>query len=314
MPEPAPVEVVAGVIRDARGRILLARRTVGRDLAGLWEFPGGKHEPEETPAAALRRELHEELGIQAEVGAALICVPQAYPHKRLRLDVYEIASWKGPLRGLEGQALAWVPTHKLADYPMPPADVPVVAALTQPDRYLITPAPENDAAWLAALAHALEQGIERVQLRARGCPPERWHPLAEQAAALARAAGAQVLINGDVGLARSLGVGVHLRADQLREATHRPLEPGLPVAASCHDLEELVAAQALGCDFAVLGCVAPSTSHPGGPVLGWDGFSALREQVALPLYALGGLDVHDLAVARRHGAQGIAAIRGLWPV
>ena len=68
--EPGHVEVVAGVIRDVRGRILLARRTEGRDLAGLWEFPGGKHEPDETPEAALKRELHEELGIEIELGDA----------------------------------------------------------------------------------------------------------------------------------------------------------------------------------------------------------------------------------------------------
>src|SRR5688572_31576776 len=133
------VEVVAGVIRDARGRVLLARRTEGRDLAGLWEFPGGKHEPGETAQAALTRELREELGIEIEIGSPLIRVPQTYPHKRLCLDVHEVRAWRGTVRGLEGQALAWVPQHKLADYAMPPADIPVVAALLQPDRYLVTP-------------------------------------------------------------------------------------------------------------------------------------------------------------------------------
>ena len=86
------VHVVAGVIRDARGRILLARRTEGRDLSGLWEFPGGKVEAGEAPEAALARELGEELGIEAKVGAPLIDVPQRYPHKRLRLDVREITA------------------------------------------------------------------------------------------------------------------------------------------------------------------------------------------------------------------------------
>src|SRR5688500_19620464 len=102
-PDPPPhagegdkqVEVVAGVICDARDRILLARRTEGRDLAGLWEFPGGKREPGESPEAALARELREELGIEVNVGAPLIAVPQAYPHKRLRLDVRRIASYRG---------------------------------------------------------------------------------------------------------------------------------------------------------------------------------------------------------------------------
>ena len=122
------VHVVAGVLRDARGRILLARRTEGRDLAGLWEFPGGKVEPGESPEDALVRELREELGISAAVGASVIRVQMAYPDKQLLLDVRE-AAFSGHPRGLEGQALAWVPLHKLADYPMPPADVPVVEEL-----------------------------------------------------------------------------------------------------------------------------------------------------------------------------------------
>jgi 8-oxo-dGTP diphosphatase len=308
------VEVVAGILRDARGRILLARRTQGRDLAGLWEFPGGKHEPDETPAAALARELREELGVTVDVGAPLICVPQAYPHKRLRLDVYAIGKWKGPARGLEGQALAWVPPHKLADYPMPPADVPVVAALTQPDRYLVTPEPGgDDDAWLTGLERALAAGVARVQLRAPGCDPARWRRLATRAAELARRAGAQVLVNADIELARALDVGVHLPAARLLACTQRPLPPDRLVAASCHDETELAAAQALGCDFAVLGSLQATASHPAGPVLGWEGFAALREGVSLPLYAIGGLGPEDIAQARRHGAQGIAAIRGLWP-
>ena len=128
------IHVVAGVIRDARGRILLARRTEGRDLAGLWEFPGGKVEPGESPEAALVRELREELGIEASVGAALIRVPQQYPDKRLVLDVRHV-EFRGVPKGLDGQALVWAPPHKLASYPMPPADRPVVAALMQADCY-----------------------------------------------------------------------------------------------------------------------------------------------------------------------------------
>ncbi|RPE79514.1 Nudix family hydrolase [Vulcaniibacterium tengchongense] len=309
----AAVHVVAGVIRDARGRVLLTRRTEGRDLAGLWEFPGGKREPGETAEAALARELREELGIEAEVGAALIDVPQAYPHKRLRLDVREIRAWRGHARGREGQALAWVPLHKLASYAMPPADRPVVAALLQPPHYLVTPEPADERTWLAGLERALAGGIARVQLRARGADPARWPRLAERAVALCREAGAEVLVNGDAALAGALGVGLHLRAAQLRECRARPVPAQFALAASCHDEAELRAAQALGCDFAVLGAVRPTASHPGAAGIGWDGFAALREHVSLPLYAIGGLGPGDVAEARRHGAQGIAAIRGLWP-
>lgn len=307
------IEVVAGVIRDRRGRILLARRTEGRDLAGLWEFPGGKREPGETAEDALKRELHEELGIDIEVGAPLIRVPQAYPHKRLRLDVHEVHAWHGTVRGLEGQALAWVPPHKLVDYPMPPADVPVVAALSQPDRYLVTPEPgDNDEHWLATLAHALAAGIRRVQLRAPACAPSRWRSLAARAVALCHDAGAQPLVNADLELARSLDAGIHLRATQLAELTARPLPADRLVAASCHGVDELRAAQALGCDFAVVGAVNATATHPGASPIGWEGFALLREAVSLPIYAIGGLGIEDVIEARRHGAQGIAAIRALW--
>ncbi|MDQ3288129.1 MAG: Nudix family hydrolase [Pseudomonadota bacterium] len=312
-PASSPVEVVAGVIRDVRGRILLARRTAGRDLAGLWEFPGGKREPGESPEAALRRELIEELGIEVQIGPHLITVPQSYPHKRLRLDVRAIESWQGNARGREGQALLWVPPEKLARYSMPPADRPVVAALLQPDRYLVTPEPEDDAGWLAALDRALSSGARRVQLRAPGLAPARWEALVTTAVACCRRAGAQVLINGDIHLARRHGIGLHLKSAQLRQFETRPLPEDIPLAASCHDVDEVRAAAALGCDFAVVGPVRPTASHPGAAGIGWAGFSALREQVGMPLYAIGGLDAAEIAEARQHGAQGIAAIRALWP-
>ena len=309
------VEVVAGVLQDARGRILLARRTKGRDLAGLWEFPGGKRESGETPEAALARELHEELGIDVDVGTPLINVPQQYPHKRLRLDVRRVASWRGTPRGHEGQALAWAPPHMLASYAMPPADRPVVAALVQPDRYLVTPSPgANPAPWLATLQVALDNGIRRVQLRpAQAHDRESFRALARVAVERCRIAGADVLINADSELALELGAGVHLRDTQLRAMQQRPLPEGLPVAASCHDVDGLSRAEQLGCDFVVLGPVAATPTHPGVPGMGWNAFSTLRESVSLPIYAIGGMTCDDIAIARMHGGQGIAAIRALWP-
>ncbi len=312
-PHGASVHVVAGVISDARGRILLARRTEGRDLAGLWEFPGGKVDPGETPEQALIRELREELDIDARVGEPVIAVPQQYPHKRLRLDVRRIAAWSGTLKGLDGQALAWVPEHKLASYAMPDADRPVVAALRDPPHYLITPEPDDDARWLSTLRKALDAGMRRVQLRAYGTEALRWRRLVECATAHARDAGADVLVNGDIELATALGIGVHLRASQLNALSARPLSRPLPVIASCHSHEELARAQALGCDAAVLGPVLATPSHPGEPGIGWKRFVEMRERVAIPIYAIGGMTRGDVELARSYGAQGIASIRGLWP-
>lgn len=306
------IHVVAAVITDARGRFLLNRREGNRDLVGLWEFPGGKREPGESSEAALARELREELGIEARIGPCLIQVPQNYPDKTLVLEVRRVEVAKGSRpRGHEGQAITWVPAGKLGRYSMPPADLPVVAALLQPDAYLITPATGgDDGAWLQALDRAVAGGIRRVQLRLPPALPG-CVALLRQAVALV-GDRAEVLLNRDIDLARELGVGVHLGSEQLATLAQRPDVPG-PVAASCHDAAELRAARALGCDFAVLGPVRPTASHPGGAVLGWDGFARLRADSPLPLYALGGLGRDDLAVARDHGAQGIAAISGLWP-
>ncbi|KRG39255.1 DNA mismatch repair protein MutT [Stenotrophomonas panacihumi] len=307
------IHVVAGVIRDARGRILLTRRTETRDMPGLWEFPGGKREAGESSEQALARELHEELGIEAEVGEWLMEVPQRYPDKRLRLEVRMISAWKGQPRGREGQALTWVPSERLSRYSMPPADVPVVAALRQPDRYLVTPEPEDAEAWLRHLGIALDEGVRRVHLRARHCEPARWRALLEAVRERFGRRDVQWLLNRDIALARELGFGVHLGSEQLASLDARPLPAEVPLAASCHHADDLRRAQALGCDFAVLGPVLPTASHPGEPAMGWEGFEALRESVSLPLYAIGGLGPEHVPMARHHGAQGIAAIRALWP-
>ncbi|MCD9085987.1 Nudix family hydrolase [Stenotrophomonas sp. SY1] len=305
------IHVVAAVITDARGRILLNRRTGNSDMAGLWEFPGGKREPGETSEQALVRELHEELGIEAEVGEWLMDVPQLYPDKRLRLEVRMVRSWKGTARGREGQAITWVTPDKLSRYSMPPADLPVVAALRQPDRYLVTPEPAECAeTWFSCIEAAIHGGIRRIQLRT---------PSAADRQGLARSVAerygkqADLLLNRDIDLARELGVGVHLGSEQLLSLQSRPLPESLPVAASCHDLAQLQAAQRLGCDFAVLGPVQATATHPGASPLGWEAFERLREQVSLPIYAIGGMGVADIDIARRHGALGVAAIRALWP-
>ena len=114
-------------------------------------------------------------------------------------------------------------------------------------------------------------------------------------------------------MARELGTGLHLRSSQLAALTGRPmLAEGALLAASCHTAEDLAHATRLGCDFAVLGAVKATASHPGEHGIGWEAFAGLREEVSLPVYALGGLNLSDLEDARRHGAQGVAAIRGLW--
>ncbi len=308
--------VAAALLRDAQGRVLMAQRPAGRAHAGLWEFPGGKIESGESGPQALARELVEELGIRVEPAHCrpLIALPFAYPGLRIRLEVFEVEGFAGEPQGREGQALRWCAPHDAMALPMPDADRPVLPALLDAPTYAITPAPGGDrAAFLAGFERLLAAGHRRVQLRAPGLEAETVRELAIACAARARAAGATLLLNGESALARELGLGLHLRAAQLMALDRRPLPAGQTVAASCHDAAELARAEALGLDFAVLGPVKVTASHPGAAVLGWDGFVAARERCSLPVYALGGLDPGDLDAARAHGAQGIAAIRAFWP-
>ncbi len=306
--------MAAAVIRDAGGRVLLARRTEGRDLAGLWEFPGGKIEAGETAQGALTRELREELGIEVESAQPLIRVPAHYADKSICLEVFEHVRYRGVPRGLESQALAWAPPEKLYQYPMPPADLPVVTAITRPDCYLITPELVGaESGFLANLRIALEQGSRLVQLRPGMVDAETFRKIGLAARQLCNAFDAQLLLNHDIELARELGVGVHLRSEQLLGLESRPLSKELKVFGSCHNRSELLHAEKLDLDAVVLGPVARSTSHPDQEGIGWQAFFELRAYCALPVYAIGGLQASDVESSRQYGAQGIAAISSLWP-
>ena len=116
---------------DADGRVLLAHRPPGRQWPGLWEFPGGKVEPGETPEAALIRELAEELGIDVAASclAPFTFASHAYPDFHLLMPLYVCRKWSGIPAAREGQRLTWVRPARLGDYPMPPADKPLVAML-----------------------------------------------------------------------------------------------------------------------------------------------------------------------------------------
>jgi len=124
--------VVACALVDTDNRVLLAQRPEGKSLAGLWEFPGGKLEAGESPEDALVRELAEELGIVVRKPclAPLAFASHAYETFHLLMPLYVCRRWEGMVQSREGQALAWVRPNKLRDYPMPPADEPLIAHLT----------------------------------------------------------------------------------------------------------------------------------------------------------------------------------------
>lgn len=131
LPTVPTILVVAVALVDVDGRVLIAQRPEGKSLAGLWEFPGGKVDPGETPEAALVRELREELGIDTAESclAPLTFASHRYASFHLLMPLYACRRWNGTVTAREHQSLAWVRPVRLGDYPMPPADAPLVAMI-----------------------------------------------------------------------------------------------------------------------------------------------------------------------------------------
>jgi 8-oxo-dGTP diphosphatase len=310
------LHVVAAVIDNGRGEVLLARRHDHLHQGGLWEFPGGKVAAGEGVAAALRRELQEELAITPTASHPLLRLPYHYPDRKVLLDVWRVTAYQGETHGAEGQQLAWVRKAALRYYPFPAANRPIITAAQLPSCYLITPDPGGEAAWpefLQQLRQSLLAGISLLQLRAPSLKRDDYLRLARQVSVCCQEQGAGLLLNADAALLGECdATGLHLNARRLMATPARPVAGDKWLAASCHNLEELRQAERIGVDFALLSPVRATASHPGAKPIGWHRFHCLSEQSLLPLFALGGMRAGDLEDAWGHGGQGIAAIGALW--
>ncbi|WP_295398800.1 Nudix family hydrolase [uncultured Thiocystis sp.] len=331
---------MVGVIADDAGRILVSRRPDHVHQGGLWEFPGGKLEPAESPEQGLARELEEELGIQVRTSRPLIRVHHHYADpptpllmpsaveasaspvptplasgRHVLLDVRRVEAYSGTPEGREGQPLDWLEPDAMDPSVFPAADRPIINALRLPSLFMITgDDPRRTEEFLERVEHALDQGIRLVQLRAHDLDDHAYHRLASAVYAVCDTRRARLLLNREprqvAGVPRH---GLHLTAWTLMNLTERPGQPHELVGASCHDAAQLEQAARLGFDYALLSPVQPTATHPDALPLGWQGFADRVEPIPLPIYALGGLGPTDLPDAIAHGAQGIAAIRGLWP-
>ena len=309
---PSAIDVAVAVIVRADGSFLLAQRPAGKPYAGYWEFPGGKVEAGEAVAHALARELHEELGIELERAYPWITQNYTYPHAQVRLRFFRVLAWRGEPHGREDQRLEWQSLDSLTVSPLLPANGPVLKALSRPPVYAISNAGElGEAAFLQRARDALQGGLRLIQVREKTMPNDALAAFAARVVGLSSRYGARVLINSDAGLARQLNAqGVHLTARQLDELQERP---GLAwCGASCHDAGELLRAQALGVDFAVVGPVLPTLTHPHSAGMGWRKFAELIHGCSLPVYAIGGMAPEMLQRAWEVGAHGVCMQRAAW--
>ncbi len=320
------LNVSAGMLIRADGHILVAQRPEGKSWAGWWELPGGKIEPGETSNQALERELKEELGINIQKYYPWVTLKYEYPKTIAHLNFFRVTRWINEPTGIEGQQLAWIaPGQNHTIGPLLPATIPPLEWIQIPDKYLITDIRkyENLDTYIAQLKNALLSGVRMVQFR----EPEliinepdqtKVYKTFQSVNSICNRLGAICIINS----CHSLNwwkeaSGVQLKAehahnqDYINQINKIKRSGKFLVGASVHNLAQIHRAQEIEANFAVIGHVLPTPSHPGTAPIGWHGFRQIAIDAGLPVFAIGGQSIQTYNTAMQNGAHGIAAIRGL---
>lgn len=305
--------VAVGVVYDKQGNILLTQRALDKHQGGKWEFAGGKVEQGETVQQALSREFDEELGVRPTHTRPLIKIPFNYPEHNVLLDVWEVFDFDGTAEPREGQAMQWVPPHQLHQFDFPPANQAIIRAALLPEYYLITPDdPMPLDVFTTQLRSLFALGIRLCRVRQGALPEHDYIHRVHAATQVAAECGTKIIIDGPVKDIWPEIAGWHLNSTDLYHYQERPVPQDKLLIASLHTQEDIVQADKINVDCSVLSPVKQTSSHPNVIPLGWNNFESLVAQAKHPVYALGGLTINDLLPARQHGAQGVAAVRGLW--
>lgn len=312
------IRVATGVILNQQGEVLLAQRPEGKPWAGWWEFPGGKIEQGESIHQALARELNEELGISIQTSVPWVEFIYEYPNTTVELYFRKVYQWEGEIRGLEQQAFAWTtPNSANVLGEILPASIDPLRWLSIPDQYAIShfQSPEKAEDYWNRFESLLQQGVKLFQFREPRWPDgtgsaslKVWF---EKMLMRCHQQGAKLLLNSTHPKAWvALADGVQFRSQDAVQLEKRTLAKDKLMGVSCHHLADILYAQHLGTDFMVLGHVNPTPSHPDSQPLGWETFADFAKEASRPVFAIGGLSPASLAIARTHGAHGIAFIRG----
>lgn len=303
------VHVAVGVMYGHDGQILIAKRPANVHQGGKLEFPGGKVEQGETVQSALVREFKEELGVQIDECSVqpLICLTHHYADKSVKLDVWEIHQYSGVPFGKEGQAIQWLGVDQLEPGQFPEANLPIISALRLPKTLMVTPDLSMEEA-LSDLPEKIQssnalQCIVRLPRLSLSEYKTVWAHLISQPL------NTTLIVHQHMALAVSINAPLHLRSAQLAQIQKEQLQGVRRLSASVHSTQEQQMAEHLGVEFTVFGAVKTTPTHQGEQGMGWEALSKVTACATVPVYAMGGMMVNDVKIARDFGAQGVAGIR-----
>lgn len=307
------VHVAVGVIWR-NGRLLIARRPDHAHQGGLLEFPGGKVEPGEGVQQALARELLEETAVTVspEHLEPLICIRHDYGDREVFLDVWQTHLSSGEPHGVEGQPVFWLTPDELKACNFPAANRTIISAVRLPQTLAITGDAVDPEEAVGGCMRGLEsQGASLVVLRLPSLPSDEYNEAVGRC--LQWVPQTSLIVHDRPELVADLPLaGVHLSWRHAAGLSGRPVPEDRWFGVSCHNRAELAHAAAIGADYATLGPVLPTRSHPEAEGMGWERFAELASLAVLPVYALGGTSPEMLERAVENGGQGIAGISWWW--
>lgn len=313
------VHVAVAVVEDSSGKFLLAKRPQSSHQGGLWEFPGGKIENDESVIDALKRELFEEVALELLHATPLIQIPHDYADKSVLLDVWKIEQFTGSAFGKEGQDICWVDANDFSLYEFPDANKSIICAIQLPDKYMITGEFVDENQLLSRISSSLKKNIKLVQFRAHHLPNDIYFDYAKKIHSLCQKYNAKLMLNCSAKnyvkySASDFSAGIHLSVRELTIFSDISLANNILVSASTHNQQELTLAQERQVDFCVLSPVKKTRTHPDSTPLSWEKFKSLCRIATVPVYALGGIVNDDLEQSKKMGGQGISAIGAFWHV
>ena len=319
MPTENVVHVAVAVIKNDKGQYFITKRPDDSHQGGLWEFPGGKIENNETVLDALKRELFEEIGINLIKVTPLIQIHHDYGDKNVFLDVFNVDEYSEEAFGKEGQETRWIKKSDFSLFEFPVANIPIIHSIQLPDKYLITGKFNDEDDLLSRIRLNIKNGIQLIQFRAKSLEERLYFKYAKKIYSICDKENVKLFLNTSVHnykkySADKFSHGLHLNSKELGFYLPDEFDESLLVSTSTHNKDEILFSERKKVSFIVLSPVNETLSHPDTLPLGWDKFKELTKKAKVPVYALGGMKLETLEKSKNYGAQGIAAIGDFWDV